>query len=585
MRSSRVLAACGTAALVAAAMAGPAGAGTSSGTVVHTGKTQNYLVLMKPGADPAAVAARLRSQGAEVSSVNEQIGLVSVGSDDAGFRSRAGALAGVQGVAADRVIGHSPKSEVEHVEHLDKMDKVEQENRVAVRSGQQVRPATKKTRRAPRTDPLDSYLWGMRMINADEAHTRTLGNRKVLVGVMDTGVQGDHPDLHANFDAARSRNFTTDMVDVDGPCETAGCVDPADVDQNGHGTHVAGTIAAAMNGFGLSGVAPDVSIVNVRAGQDSGYFFAGPTVNALTYSGDAGLDAVNMSFYVDPWLYNCRGGAPEDTPEQAADQDVIIASVTRALDYAHGKGVTLLGATGNAHKDMANPGTDTSSPDYGDPAHPRTIDNDSCVSLPSEGPNVLGITALGPSERKADYSNYTTEPTSDEVELSAPGGWFRDGIGTETYRSNGNLILSTAPLSVLQNAGQVDADGNITPAGEAAGVMKQCQDKAAKGTTRCGYYRWLQGTSMATPHATGVAALAISAHGRPSPHRGFGMDPDAVRRLLLSTATDHACPEGGVEDYTAEGRTVDYTAVCVGTPERNGIYGEGIVNAAGVVRR
>ncbi|MEO5652511.1 MAG: S8 family serine peptidase, partial [Marmoricola sp.] len=321
-----------------------------------------------------------------------------------------------------------------------------------------------------------------------------------------------------------------------------------------HGTHVAGTIAAAMNGFGLSGVAPKVSLVNVRAGQDSGYFFAGPTVNALTYSGDAGLDAVNMSFYVDPWLYNCRGGAPEDTPEQAADQDVIIASVTRALAYAHGKGVTLLGAAGNAHTDMANPASDTSSPDYGEPPHARTIDNDSCLNLPTEDPNVLGITALGPSERKADFSNYTTEPTSGEVELSAPGGWFRDGIGTDSYRSNGNLILSTAPLGVLQAAQQVDADGNITRAGEAAGVMKQCQDKAARGTTRCGYYRWLQGTSMATPHATGVAALAISEHGRAQRHGGFGMDPSAVRRLLLATATDHACPAGGVQDYSAEGR-------------------------------
>ena len=54
--------------------------------------------------------------------------------------------------------------------------------------------------------------------------------------------------------------------------------------------------------------------MNVRAGQDSGYFFLSPTANALTYSGDAGLDVVNMSFYVDPWLYNCKGGAPEDTP-------------------------------------------------------------------------------------------------------------------------------------------------------------------------------------------------------------------------------------------------------------------------------
>ncbi len=591
MRSSRALAACGTAALVAAALAGPAGAGTSSRTADHTGRTQNYLVLVKPGSDAAAVAAGLRSQGAQVTSVNEQVGLVAAGSDDADFRSRAAVLAGVQGVAADRAIGHSPKDQVSKDRvskdqvSKDRVIEVEQENRLAARSGQTVRPADKPERRTAKGDPLDSYLWGMRMIHADRAHARTLGKRKVLVGVMDTGVQGDHPDLHPNFDAARSRNFTTDMVDVDGPCERPGCVDPADVDHNGHGTHVAGTIAAAMNGFGVSGVAPGVSIVNVRAGQDSGYFFAGPTVEALTYSGDAGLDALNMSFYVDPWLYNCRGGAPEDSPEQAADQDVIIESVTRALRYAHRKGVTLLGAAGNAHTDMAEPGTDRSSPDYGEPPHDRTIDNATCFNLPAEGPHVLGITALGPSGRKADYSNYTTRPRSGEVELSAPGGWFRDGYGTETYRSNGNLILSTAPVGVLQQAGQVDDRGDITPAGETAGVIRQCQAKPVRGTSRCGYYRWSQGTSMATPHATGVAALAISERGRPQARRGFGMDPDAVRRLLLSSATDHACPAGGVQDYTAEERPAEFTATCQGTPARNGFYGEGIVDALGVVRR
>ena len=83
------------------------------------------------------------------------------------------------------------------------------------------------------------------------------------------------------------------------------CIDPADVDDGGHGTHVAGIVAAARNGVGITGVAPDATIVNVRAGQDSGYFFFYETVAALLYAGDVGLDVVNMSFYTDPWLYNC----------------------------------------------------------------------------------------------------------------------------------------------------------------------------------------------------------------------------------------------------------------------------------------
>ena len=195
------------------------------------------------------------------------------------------------------------------------------------------------------SDPLDSYLWGMKMIDAPAAHKIDMGDKRVMVGVMDTGVDGTHPDIAPNFDKKLSRNFTTDIPAIDG-------------------THVAGTMAAAMNGIGVSGVAPGVDIVNVRAGQDSGYFFLTPTVNALTYSGDVGIDVVNMSFYVDPWAYNCRGGAPEDTPEEAVQQDVIIEAMTRALNYAHDHGVTLVGALGNSAEDVANPGIDTSSPDY-----------------------------------------------------------------------------------------------------------------------------------------------------------------------------------------------------------------------------
>ena len=109
---------------------------------------------------------------------------------------------------------------------------------------------------------------------------------------------------------------------------------------------VAGTIAASKNGIGVSGVAPDVSIVNVRAGQDSGYFFVGPTVNALTYSADAGLDVVNMSFYVDPWAYYCQGGAPEDSPEEAARAEHGDAVVAYEYNLAGNGKSSILGTGG-----------------------------------------------------------------------------------------------------------------------------------------------------------------------------------------------------------------------------------------------
>ena len=136
---------------------------------------------------------------------------------------------------------------------------------------------------------------------------------------------------------------------------------------------------------------------------------------------------------------------------------------------------------------------------------------------------------------------------------------------------------------MLQEEGSVDADGNITAAGEAVGVMKECQAHRP-GRDACGYYQYLQGTSMASPHAAGVAALAVSALGHYFSPGNFGVNPDAVTRKMTSTATNHACPPGGVQDYTNEGRDASYTATCVGTTGANGFYGAGIVNALGVVR-
>ncbi|HEV2887014.1 MAG TPA: S8 family serine peptidase [Jatrophihabitans sp.] len=570
MRRSRIVVAAAAAALTVPALAiSTAGAATTGATTTQStqGAATSYVVLAKAGGSTEALARQLQDSGATVTSVNQAIGMVIVTSTDTAFASHTQGLAGVSGVGRDRSIGHAPASP----------NAVEKEAQLA--SGVAAAPA--KAPKAKQGDPLDSLLWGMDMINAPEAHHITTGDHRVTVGVLDTGIEGFHPDLKTNFSTKLSRNFTTDMPDIDGPCEFAGCVDPASWDDNEHGTHVAGTIAAAANGFGLSGVAPKVTLVNIRGGQDSGYFFLGPVTNALTYAGDVGIDVVNMSFYLDPWLYNCVGGAPEDSPAEAADQEVTIEAMTRALNYAHAHNVTLVNSAGNEHRDMANPRPDISSPDYGADPHFRTISNATCLNLPAEGPHVLATSSLGPSGKKADYSNYTTDLTSGELDFSAPGGWFRDGFGTPSFRTNENEILSTAPTHVMQELGYVDADLNITAAGAALGVKKACNDEG-----ECGFYQYLQGTSMAAPHTSGVAALAVSAHGvkDTTPARGLTMDPDAVAALMAATATDHACPAGGVQSYTQEGRSAEFTATCVGTPEFNGFYGAGIVNALGVVQ-
>jgi subtilisin family serine protease len=428
-------------------------------------------------------------------------------------------------------------------------------------------------------DPLDSLAWGLAMVKSDRARTVNAGDRRVLVGILDSGIDASHPDLAGQLETALSRNFTTDIPAIDGPCEVPSCVDPPTEDDSGHGTHVAGTVAAAANGLGVSGVAPGVRLVSIRGGQDSGYLFLGPVTNALTYGADIGVDVINMSFYVDPWLYNCTAN-PADSPSAQLEQRTIIEAMNRALDYAHSKDVTLIGSLGNNHEDLGHPRTDVSSPDYPpvpDGRYPRPIDNATCWDLPVEGHHVIGVSALGPSTTKSDYSNYGLE----QISVSAPGGWFRDGFGTPTFRTNGNQILSTYPLHILQGQGRVDAAGNITPAGQAAGVMKDC-----KGST-CGYYAYLQGTSMASPHATGVSALAVSRFGVKDPrHRGgLRLAPWKTEFVLTNGAAQHACPDPRLYDYTVVGRPAEFNALCEGNRKFNGFYGYGIVDAYATVTR
>jgi lantibiotic leader peptide-processing serine protease len=114
--------------------------------------------------------------------------------------------------------------------------------------------------------------------------------------------------------------------------------------------------------------------------------------------------------------------------------------------------------------------------------------------------------------------------------------------------------------------------------------------ESCKGST-CGYYQYLQGTSMASPHATGVVALIVSKYGqRDHAHGGLTLSPDRVQSILEGTATEHACPNPRDFTYTrqvhqADGtyQTVTSTATCEGSRGHNGFYGHGIIDALGAV--
>jgi subtilisin family serine protease len=521
--------------------------------------SHSYVVLYDDGASFASARIAVRAAGGILVRENGRVGVAMATSFSPTFAADLLRQGVVRGVARNKPVGYNAPAFRQR------------------RSGAELTAAERASVRgleaqaaAPTADPLAGLQWDMAMINATPSGSYAIepGKQGVLVGVLDTGIDGLHPDIAPNFDSALSRNFTVDVPLVDGPCadEADGsCNDPANVDENGHGTHVAGTIASPLNGLGMAGVAPNVRLVNLRAGQDSGYFFLQPSVDALTFAGDNGIDVVNMSYYIDPWLYNCTGN-PADSATAQLEQRTIIEATTRALEYARKNGVTLIAAAGNQHTDLDNPTVDATSPDFPPGTeYTRAVDN-SCLTLPTEGPNVVSVGAVGPSTTKADYSNWGAEG----VDVTAPGGYFRDLFGTPAYRTPATQILGPYPLNVAQADGVLNPDG--TP--NTPFVVRDCQ-----GTT-CAYYQLIQGTSMASPHAAGVAALIVSRFGRPDPTPGgLELEPNQTEKILLRTATPHPCPTPPVLDYTNVGRPASWTATCIGTAEENNIWGTGIVDA------
>jgi subtilisin family serine protease len=496
--------------------------------------TSDYTVVAADGVSVPDATAAIRSAGGTVVKRNDAVGVYRVTSADARFAAKAATSPALIGASELRAIGR-------------------------VSTAPAGRPAGLPVG-APGPadlDPLDDKLWGLRMIRADRARKVRGGDPGVTVGVLDTGLDASHPDLAPHFSRTLSRNFAPDIPDADGPCEVKSCLDPVGTDDGGHGTHVAGTIGAAADGFGISGVAPGVTLVELKGGQDSGFFFLDPVVDALTYAGDAGLDVVNMSFFVDPWRYLCPAN-PADSQERQAEQRAILAGLTRALKYAHDKGVTLISSLGNGHEDLGRPRPDRSSPNYGADPYERKIDNATCRQMPQEDPYVINTTALGPSGNKADYSNYGVE----QADVAAPGGDESDGHGTA------GAILSSYPKLVLQAQGLVDEKGEITGSG-AGSVEKHCSTAGA-----CAYYLYTQGTSMAAPHVSGVAALILS-------RDDTSMTPDAVERELYRTAVDRPCPKPRLQTYPD--RPAEFTARCEGGRTFNGFYGHGIVDAHAAV--
>ncbi len=270
-------------------------------------------------------------------------------------------------------------------------------------------------------DPMLGAQWNFEKIDVP-AGWRTGGGRGVTVAVIDTGVA-------QVADLAGTRM-------LEGATFVPGTKSASD--DNGHGTHVAGTIAQTTNnGLGVAGIAPNATILPLKALSGSGMGQSEWIASAIDEAVDQGADVINMSL----------GGSRSR---------VIEVAVSKAVD----EGVIVIAAAGNNGREG--------------------------VSWPARHPEVIGVSATGPTDELAYYSSW-----GDGVVFSAPGG-------DKKYESGGIL-----------------------------------QDTIAPGTADEHAFKELQGTSMATPHVAGAAAVLLGAG---------ATSPAQVQDLLARSAVDLGKP-------------------------------------------
>ncbi len=382
-------------------------------------------------------------------------------------------------------------------------------------------------------DQLSSCQWDMRVIKAAAAQTKATGSG-IRVGVIDGGIDFTHPDLAGGIDVAHSCSFINTTTPTADPQEIANgdCTNKLAVqDLQGHGTHVATTIAARKNGIGIVGVAPDATIVGLKACTKAGFCFVDSVAAALRYAGDQRLDVVNLSLFADPYLYYCANDA---------GQRAMLKEMQDAARYAQSRGVLIVASAGNQASDLGHPTTDTISPDWPPGSAIEREVHNNCRVAPAELPGVVTVSATG-VKTLASYSS-----VGSPVDVTAPGG---DAPQTPSTVFGRGRIL--AGWSSTDATGLWEALLAVNRAVESGG----------------GRYVWISGTSMSSPHVAGVAALIRQAN--PNLPQG------AVAARIRSSATPMSCPAGWPATDPRQ---------CTGGKGQTSFFGAGMVNAEAAVR-
>ena len=298
-------------------------------------------------------------------------------------------------------------------------------------------------------DEGDANAWGLSAIGAVEAQTVDVPRATVTVAVMDTGIDPDHRDLKDRIDASRSVGCQVNGI----PNQDSS----AWKDDHYHGTHVAGTIAASHNGYGVDGVAPDATLIAIKTSNKAGSFYPEYVACAFDWAAEHNVDVSNSSYYMDPYAF----WLPNEASQAAG-----LEAASRAVRYSKEHGVVNFASEGNSDDDHDNPTIDKDSPnDVEGAAVERNVAGG--IDVPAMlNDSVLSVSALklptgaDPATAKlerAGFSNYG----KNSVDVAAPG----------------QRIWSTMPTWEKDPP-----------------------------------FGYLSGTSMASPHAAGVAALVKEIH-------------------------------------------------------------------------
>jgi subtilisin family serine protease len=303
--------------------------------------------------------------------------------------------------------------------------------------------------------------WDMTAMHANEAWPVTSGGAGAKACIIDSGIDQTHPELAGKVD--RDTSF---LLNANNTVQTT------TIDSLGHGSHVAGTITG--NGVQMASVAPNARLLIAKVFDGTG---AGATTsrvwNAMTWCADKGADVINMSLGFTNGI------------NRTVNAD-FIAQYQLVADYVRNAGTLLVASAGN---------DDFSLPNATNMWLPAELNNVLSVGASAPvtdrrvapgWPNVVG----GTYDRKAFYSNYGTG-----VDVFAPGGrgaipfWFLPRGQGSTYDAIVGPCAAKS-ISVL---------GPTNPSTNGPGTTSSC----AAG----GRYMWIQGTSMASPHVAGMAAV------------------------------------------------------------------------------